>query len=270
MTNLDLVLNSGFMQNAAIAGLLAALACGFVGPFVVAKKIGHLAGGIAHAALGGMGVAYYYGLNPLAGAMAASLLSAAIIGWVTQKSSKEESTLINAIWAIGMAIGVVFIAKTPGYNADLMSYLFGNILMVTTENLILLAGLNGLIIFLTLGLYKELQATCFDEEFAEIRGVNVRLIYGLLLGLVALTTVLLIQAVGLILVIALLTLPAATARVFRHSIKAMMGLSFLLGVVFTSTGIALSYITDLPAGATIILITGAVYLGSLALIGKRS
>jgi zinc transport system permease protein len=256
-----------FLQTALLAGFLASIGCGIVGSFVVVKRIAFLAGGIAHSVLGGMGAALYFGFDPLLGAVFAALLSALLIGWVRLSWQAQEDTLIGALWAIGMAIGVLFIAKTPGYSTDLMSYLFGNILLAPTHGLWFMAALDVLLL-LVIGLfYRQFLAVAFDEEFARLRGVPVTFFYLLLLCLVALTVVLLIQVVGLILVIALLTLPAAIAGHYVRSLGLMMLLATLLGSLFSISGLALSYAPDLPVGPSIILLAGSVYV--LSAIGTR-
>lgn len=254
-----------FLQTALIAGLLASLGCGVAGTFVVVKRITFLAGGIAHSVLGGMGAALYYGLDPLAGALVAAVVSALLIGWVRLAWRTQEDTLIGALWAIGMAVGVLFIAKTPGYASDLMSYLFGNILLVSERDLWVMLGLDALLLLMVGLFFRQFLAVSFDEEHARLRGVPVALFYLLLLVLVAVTVVVLIQVVGLILVIALLTLPAAIAAHYVHSVGRMMLLATLLGSVFTTSGLALSYAPDLPAGPTMVLLAGAVYLASAVL-----
>jgi len=251
-----------FLQTALAAGLLASLGCGVMGTFVVVKRIAFLAGGIAHSVLGGMGAALYFGFDPLLGALGAAVVSALLIGWVRLACRTQEDTLIGALWAVGMATGILFIAKTPGYSTDLMSYLFGNILLVPVRDLWFMAALD-LLLLLVVGLfYRQLLAVSFDEELARLRGVPVTFFYLLLLVLVAVTVVLLIQVVGLILVIALLTLPAAVAGHYVHSMGRMMVLATALGGLFTSAGLALSYAPDLPAGPTMILLAGAVYIVS--------
>jgi len=250
----------GFLQTALVAGLLAALACGVVGTFVVVKRITFLAGGIAHSVLGGMGAALYLGLDPLAGAMGAALVSALLIGWVRLHWSAQEDTLIGALWAIGMAVGILFIAKTPGYTGDLMSYLFGNILLVPARDLWVMMALDILLVTVVLAFYRQFLAVAFDEELARLRGVPVTSFYLLLLCLVAVTVVLLIQVVGLILVIALLTLPAAIAGHWVHTLGRIMLLATALGALFTSAGLALAYGPDLPAGPTMVLLAGAGYV----------
>ncbi len=265
MTFLDAALSYTFLQNAVLGGMLASLGCGMMGTYVVVKRMGYLAGGIAHAVLGGMGIAYFFGQPPLGGALVAAVIAALLIGWVRLQWRQQEDTLIGAVWAIGMALGILFISQTPGYNVDLMSYLFGNILMIPQEDLYLMAGLDATI-FLTVGLfYKQLLAISFDEEFARVRGLPVEMLYLLLLCLVALTVVLLIKIVGLILVLALLTLPAAIATQFFGSLKPIMCLAMILGIVFTTGGLALAYEGDLPAGSVIILLAGLSYVLSTIL-----
>ncbi|MGE4578141.1 MAG: metal ABC transporter permease [Desulfuromonadales bacterium] len=259
-TFLDAALHQTFLQNALIGGLLASIACGIVGSFVVVKRIGYIAGGIAHAVLGGMGIAYYFGYSPIGGAIVAALLSAGIIGWINLHWQQQEDTIISALWSVGMATGVLFIARTPGYNVDLMSYLFGNILMIPRQDLYLIFVLDLAIALVILLFYKQFLAVAFDEEFARLRGVRVDLFYLLLLALVSLTVVILIQVVGLIMVIALLTLPAAIAGHFVHSLAKMMVLATLFGAFFTTGGLFISYQPDLPAGATTVLLAGLGYL----------
>jgi zinc transport system permease protein len=263
----NVLVSQSFMQNAIIIGLLASVACGIMGTYVVVRRIVFISGGISHAVLGGMGIAYYYGHSPLHGAVVSALVAALIIGFVSVYYHQHEDTLIGALWAVGMAVGLLFIYKTPGYNVDLMSYLFGNILMVKGESIRLLAGLDALIILSVILFYKRFLAVCFDEEYSQLQGIGVVGTYLLLLCLIALTVVILIQVVGIILVIALLTLPAATARYYAHSLVQMMVLASILGAVFTTSGLALSYQPDLPAGATIIVISGIAYLLATILKG---
>ncbi len=264
---LDVLINQSFMQNAVIIGLLASVACGIMGTYVVVRRIVFISGGISHTVLGGMGIAYYYGHNPIHGAVVSALAAALIIGFVSVYYHEHEDTLIGALWAVGMAVGLLFIYKTPGYNVDLMSYLFGNILMVKGESIRVLAYLDALIIVSVVVFYKRFLAVCFDEEYSQLQGVGVVGTYLLLLCLIALTVVILIQVVGIIMVIALLTLPAATARYYAHSLVQMMVLASILGAVFTTTGLVVSYQPNLPAGATIIVIAGIAYLLATILKG---
>jgi zinc transport system permease protein len=256
-----------FMQRAVLVGVLASLACAVIGTYVVVKRVTYISGGLSHALLGGIGVAYFLHINPMLGALAAALVAAAIIGLVSLHAGQHEDTTISAIWAVGMALGVMFMYMTPGYQQDLMSYLFGNILLVTPTNAWLLGALDALTLLAVLLFYKQLQALCFDEEFTLVQGVRVDAFYMLLLGLTALTIVVLVQVVGVILVIALLTLPAATAHHYARSLRQMMLLALIVGVVCTFGGLAISYPYNLPPGATIVLMAGALYLLSTIFSG---
>jgi zinc transport system permease protein len=248
-----------FMQMALAACLLASIGCGLIGTLVVVRRIGFLAGGIAHTVLAGMGLAYFLGGSPVIGATAAAIISAFLIGWIKLRWQQDEDILIAAFWSVGMAIGVLFISRTPGYGVDLMSYLFGNILLVSGQDLLLMLLLDTAIIVLLTLFYKQFLATSFDEEFAGLRGVNVEFVYIMLLCMVALTVVLLIQIVGIILVIALLILPAASAAQFSGSVFKMMMLAVLFSMLITITGLLVSYQPDLPSGSTIIIVAGLCY-----------
>jgi zinc transport system permease protein len=263
------VLQYEFMQHALAAGLLAAIACGIVGVYVVVKKVVFISGGIAHASFGGIGLGYLLGINPVLGAMAFSTISALGIGLVTRRTRLPEDTAIGILWAMGMALGIIFIGLAPGYAPDLFSYLFGNILTVPTSDLALMLTLDGVIIIVVLLFYKEFLLLSFDEEFSTVAGVPTERLYLLLLCLVALTVVVLIRVVGIILVIALLTIPAALARQLTHDLRKMMGLAILAGAVFTISGLWLSYLLDLASGATIILVSGTALFASFAIARLR-
>jgi len=262
-----------FLRHALAAGVLAGIACGVVGSYVVVRRITYIAGAIAHCVLAGLGIARYlqvvhgWPILPQYGAVAAAVVSAIIIGLVSLRAREREDTIIGAVWAIGMAVGILFIAVTPGYHEDLMSYLFGNILLISSSDLWTMALLDAVVLALGLGLYPQLAAACFDEEFARLRGLKVELFVLLLLVLIALTVVLLVSVVGIVLVIALLTLPAAIAGHFTTTLRGMMAVAAALAVAFTTSGLAVSYSPDLPAGATTIVIAGIAYLAVLA--GRR-
>ena len=257
------------LKNPIIAGILASTACGIIGAYVVVKRIVFISGGISHASFGGIGLGYFLGIDPILGALVFSLVSAVTMGMVSRRTRLSEDTAIGILWAIGMAIGILFVYLTPGYAPDLMSYLFGDILFVSSQEMILMLILDiiiGLVVFL---LYKELLAISFDEEFSTVAGLPTERLYLILLCLVALTVVVLIRVVGIILVIALLTIPAAMARQFTHSFKKMMLLSVLWGIVFTQCGLWLSYLLDWPSGATIILVAGILFLASFFALQRR-
>jgi len=253
-----------FMRNALAAGVLVSIACGVVGTYVVINRIVFLSGGIAHAAYGGIGLGYLLGFNPIWGAIAFSLVSALGMGTVRRKTKQRADTIIGAMWAIGMALGIIFVDLTRGYKADLMSYLFGSILAVPSSDLLIMLMLDILIVVLVSFFYKELLAISFDETFATVEGVPVDAIYLILVCMIALTVVMMMRVVGLIMVIALLTMPAAISAQFVKDMRKTMLLASILGILFTTTGLWLSYFLNLTSGATIILVAGASYLLSLA------
>ena len=248
-----------FMQHALIAAVLVSIACGIVGTFVVIKKIVFISGGISHTAFGGIGLGYLLGINPIFAAIPFTLLAAIGLGVIHKKTKVSEDSAIGILWAIGMALGVIFIALAPGYAPDLFSYLFGSILTVPYTDLGLMLILDVIIIGLVSYFFKELQALTFDEEFSRIRGVPTRFLYILLLCLVALSIVMLIRVVGVILVIALLTIPSSIAKQFTLDLRKLVFLSIVIAVILSVTGLLLSYLFDLPSGATIVLALAIVF-----------
>ncbi len=255
-----------FMRDALIAGMLASVSFGVVGTYVVTRRISYLAAAISHCVLGGIGAALYFQttagltwLHPMYGAVAAALAAALAIGLVGLYARQREDTVIGAIWVVGMAVGLLFLAKTPGY-VDPMSYLFGNILLISAEDLWLVVALDVLVLVLALAFHNKFLAVCFDEQFTELRGVRVKLYYLLLLCLTALTVVLLVRVVGIVMVIALLTLPAATAGQFSRTLWQMMAMATVFCMAFVALGLGISYPHDLPSGPVIVVIAAAVYL----------
>jgi zinc transport system permease protein len=259
-----------FTRNAIMAGLLAAVACGIVGTYVVTKKIVFISGGIAHSSFGGIGLGYLININPVIGAIFFALISSLGIGLISRRTKLPEDTAIGLIWTIGMALGIVFVALSPGYAPDLFSYLFGNILTVPSSDLAIMAGLDIIIMALVITFYKEFLAISFDENYSTVIGIPVEALYLTLLVMIALTVIVLIRVVGIILVIALLTMPAAMASRFTFSFKKMLLLSILIGVIFTMGGLWLSYTLDLPSGATIIIFGGALIIISYIITGIRN
>ena len=264
-----------FLLMAIFAGLAASFASGIIGTYVVVKRIVSMSGSIAHSVLGGMGVCLWlrrtYGLDfltPLQGALAAGLLSALLMGWIHLKYREREDTVIAAIWATGMSIGVIFIALTPGYNVELTNFLFGNILWVSQSDIKLLLLLDGLIAAVVALFYRRFLAICFDEQQAILQKMPVQTLYLLLLCLVAIAVVLLIQVVGAILVITMLAIPAAIAGTLTQTLSRMMLLAVLFGALFTFLGMYFSYALNWPPGATISLVAAVFY--ALSLIRKRA
>jgi zinc transport system permease protein len=231
------------------------------------RRIASLAGAVSHAVLGGIGLALYLsasglvpGFPPIAGALIFAVLSAFVIGLVSLKAKQREDTVINAIWAVGMSLGVLFLAKTPGY-ADPSIWLFGNILLVSGKDLLFLAALDIVVLILALRFYPQIEASSFDEEFARVRGVPVAAVFLVLLGLTAAAIVLLQTFVGIVMVIAMLTLPAGCAGVFSRSLGGLMLSSCVFSVLFSIAGLAAGWFFDLPVGAMTVIIAGAAFLG---------
>lgn len=257
------ILQYEFMRNALLAAILVSIACGIVGTFVVVKKIVFISGGITHAAFGGIGLGYFLGINPILTAIPFSLLSAIGIGIISKRTKISEDSAIGILWAVGMATGILFIGLTPGYAPDLFSYLFGSILTVPFSDIIIMIVLDIIIIVTVLVLYKEFQALSFDEEFSEITGVPTRTLYLLLLCLVALSIIVLIKVIGIILVIALFTIPTAIAKQFTNKLKKLIIYSTMSATVLTVAGLWLSYFFDLPSGAVIVLVLAFVFFISV-------
>lgn len=257
----------GFLRTALIACLLASVSGGIVGSCVVARRISYVAGGISHCVLGGMGAARYAQValgwqwsTPALGALVAALVAALVIAVLTTRGGQREDTVIGAVWSVGMATGILFISRTPGYNEDLMAMLLGNVLYLGPGDLIMIGFLDLVVVIVAVLFYHQLLAVCFDEEFARVRGINVERQFCLLLVIVAVTVVLMVYVVGIVMAIALLTLPAAVAGRFARTLGRMMIFAVILCACFTTGGLALSYQFDLPAGATIVLVAGAAYL----------
>ena len=260
-----------FFQYALWGGLLASVPFGVVGTYVVTRRITGIAGAIAHCVLAGIGVALYAQrtwdlawCDPVLGALLSAFIAAFILGIIGRKGYEREDTLIGALWAVGMSIGLMFLSKTPGF-VDPMVYLFGNILLLSEVDLYIIGALDISVIAIAFLLYQPLLAVCFDEEMARLRGLPVVFLYSLLLILTALTVVLLIRVVGIVLVIALLTLPAAIAGQVTHKLWQMMLFAIILSMFFVMGGLGLSYTENLPTGPTIVLLAAALYLATMGI-----
>lgn len=259
-----------FFIMALLAGFGSSIAGGVVGSYVVTKRIVFISGSISHAVLGGMGIALYLRrtfdlqwLEPIYGALIFSILSAFLIGMIHLYYKEREDTVIASLWTSGMAIGIIFLSLTPGYNVEVMNFLFGNILWTSSKDLLILCGLDLFIFTIIAFFHKKFLAICFDEKQARLQGVNVKTLYFLLLSLVAITVVLLIQVVGVILVIAILTLPAAIANLFSQRFSRIMVYAAALGMLFTLLGIIISFLVNWPPGSTISLVATIGYFLTL-------
>ncbi len=256
-----------FVQNALIAGILVSFAAGVIGSLIVVNRMVFLAGGIAHASYGGIGLAVFLGLPIFFGASLFAVGAAILIAFLTLHKRHRMDTFIGLIWAVGMAIGVILIDLTPGYNVDMMSYLFGSILAVSREDIYFMATLLLVILFVITFWYRDILAVSYDSEYAALRGVNVKFFYTLILVLSALTVVIAIKVVGLILVIAMLTIPVYIAEKLSKSLLSMMFISGIIATLFTLVGLWFSYTYNLTSGASIILISAGA-LGVFLLSGK--
>ncbi len=256
-----------FVRNMFVAGLLASLACGMIGTYVVVKRLVFISGGIAHTCFGGVGLAYLMGFDPMLGAVIFALGTAVTVGIASLRTHLREDSMIGTLWVMGMALGILFIKRAPGYVPDPMSILFGDILLVKTRDLWLMLALVLTIAALVATLYRQLLALTFDEEFARISGVQTGRLYIILLALVALTVVLLLKVVGVVLVIALLTIPATISGLFSHEMKRMMALATIMGMAATTAGLMLSLEYGVPPGATIVIVLGSGL--ALSLVGRR-
>ncbi|MDD2389318.1 MAG: metal ABC transporter permease [Desulfobacterales bacterium] len=254
-----------FMRNAIITGILISVICGVIGTLVVVNRLAFLAGGIAHAAYGGIGIAFFFNLPYLPCTLSFSILAAFAMACITIKDKHRSDTIIGVLWATGMAMGVILLDLTPGYNVDFMSYLFGSILTVPKSDIWIIFGFSTYILLSVCWFYNDLLALSYDEEFAHLRGVPVKPMYFMLIGIIAVSVVMTIQVVGLILVIALLTIPPYIAERYSTSLKMMMVLSAMLSLIFTLSGLWISYMLNLTSGATIIMVAVAGFLVSFAL-----
>ncbi len=256
------LLQYSFVQRMFVAGLLASIACGIIGTYVVVKRVVFISGGIAHTTFGGIGFAYYLQyldivfIEPLVGALIFALVAAIIMGLPFIRTRLREDSTIGILWVVGMALGVLFLNQVDRSKIlvqDPVSILFGNVLLIKMQDIYLMFGLLVLIIFVTIFLYKDLHILTFDEEFARISGIKVDFLYLVLMVLIALTTVVLIKVVGVVLVIAMLTIPAAISNLFTHNLKNMMFFAIIIGCIVTLNGSLISLSFDLPPGATIVI-----------------
>jgi zinc transport system permease protein len=266
---LDALLNYSFLQNAFISAILASIACGIIGTIIIEKQLVMMSGGIAHTAFGGIGLGYYLGIEPLLGAMGFAVLSALGISKLHKKTTVSPDVILGMFWALGMALGILFITFTPGYPPDITSYLFGDILTVSRLDLYITAIMDLIILITIISFYNAFKTYLFDEEFARVIGLPVSLLEKTSYILIALTVVVLIRVVGIILIMALLTVPPSIARQFTNNLHTTIILSVILGVIFCLGGLWISYLAGIPSGACIIVIAVAAYF-ILSLLKKDS
>lgn len=254
------LLSYDFFQNALLGSLLASIACGIIGTYIVVRRLVFVSGGITHASMGGIGIGLYYGINPIFAAMIFSILSAFGIEWLSSKQGIREDSAIATLWSLGMAIGIIFIYMKPGFAPNISDYLFGNILTVTTGDIIYL-GILSLVLAIIFGLFRrEILYTAFDSDFARTRNLPVAFIKYMMMMFIALTIVLSIRLVGIVLLMSLLTVPQMTANLFTSNFSKMIGLSILIGFIGCIIGLFLSALLDVPSGVFIIFSQIIIFL----------
>lgn len=247
-------------QNSIIAAFLLSIAVSIIGSLMLINRYSYIAASIAHGSYGGIGLAIYFGFSILAGATAFATILALLLAFITYKNPQRKDILIGVIWAIGMSIGIIFVDLTPGYNVDLLSFLFGDILMVPKKDLLFMTVVDILLILYITLFYNHLIAIAYDRDFANLRGLRVKTFYILTLILIALTVVMSIRSVGLILIIALFSIPPFIAEKFTNSLKNMILLSIVLSLIFLLFGLYISYILDISATASIILVSSLAFI----------
>ena len=258
------VLGYQFFQNALLVAVLASIAAGVIGTYIVVKRMSLISGSIAHTAFGGLGIGYYLGVNPLLGGTIFSLVAAMSVAFFRRKSGNRLDILLSFLWSTGMAIGLVFIFLTPGYSTDLFTYLFGNMLLVSSADLWMILILDIIILILVTLMFNPLLAAIFDEEYSETRNLPVTLLYAILFSLIALTVVATIRVVGIVLMIAILTMPAATAQFFHKRVREIMITATLITLFSSVFGLFISYYLDFSTGPIIVLIISIIYIAAVS------
>ncbi|WFD10981.1 metal ABC transporter permease [Tepidibacter hydrothermalis] len=262
---IETLFSYNFMKNALMAAILSSVVCGIIGTIIVEKKLVSMSGGIAHVSFGGIGLGYLLGIEPIIGGLVFSVFASIGISTINRKTNTNSDALIGMFWSVGMALGILFIALTPGYPPDMTSYLFGDILTVSSIYIKIMIILSLIILISIYSIFNYWKAYLFDEEFIHVLGINTVFLEYFLFILIALSIVVLIKVVGIILSIALLTIPPAIAKLFTYDIKNIMLLSTLLGIVFNVLGLIISYQYNIPSGATIILLSVIGYLVAIVL-----
>lgn len=243
-----------FLAHAALACLLCGIACGIIGTYVVCRRLVFLSGGITHASFGGIGMAYYFGANPLLGALIFAILSAWGIETFTSRKQIREDSAIGLIWSLGMAIGIIFIYLTPGYAPNLMSFLFGNILSVTSTDIIWMAIVDAFILLIFATMYRSILYVAFDREYARSQNFPTRIVSYLMATLVAITIVISIRVVGIVLLISLLTIPAVIGNLISKSFNRILIYGSVIAALSAFAGLYISYKTNIPSGASTIFV----------------
>jgi len=271
---IEALIQYDFMRNAVIAAFLASLISGVMGTIIVEKHLVSLSGGIAHASFGGIGLGYLLNIEPIIGGLFFATGASLSVGQIQRRTGTQADTVISMFWSAGMALGILFIGLTPGYPPDMTSYLFGDILTVNGLYIKVMVGLSMVILITVISMFSYWKLYLFDEEYAKIMGIKVVILETLLYLLIALSIVILIRVVGIILALALLTIPPTTAKLFTHKLKDRMLLAIGFGIIYSLSGLVVSYYMNIPSGASIILVAIVGYgllVGILKIIvGNRT
>ena len=254
------ILEYSFFQNALLGSLLASVLCGFIGTYIVTRRLVFISGGITHASFGGIGLGVFLGINPILSAMVFSVLSAFGVQWMSHRGDVREDSAIAVFWTFGMSLGIICCFLSPGFMPDLPSFLFGSILTISQADLWLLAALLVVVAIVFALLYRTILSVAFDVDFARSQRLPVGFIEYLMMALIALTIVSTLRMVGIVLSISLLTIPQMSANVLTHNFKHMIAWSIALGWVDCLMGLGLSYALNVPSGASIIFVSILVYL----------
>ena len=258
-----------FFQNALIGSLFTCIACGIVGSYIVVRRLVFISGGITHTSFGGLGLGFYLGINPILSALTFSIASAFGVEWLSKRQGIREDSAIAVFWALGMALGVIFIFLTPGYAPNISAYLFGNILTITSTDLWIIGSFTFLICLLFLFYFRPILYTAFDREFAKTQGIKVSIIEHLMMVAIAVCIVSSIRLIGIMLLMSLMTVPQMTANLFTHRFKNMIFYSIGIGIVGCFSGLFLSYYLNVPSGASVIFVQVILFLLCKALIFIR-
>ncbi len=261
------ILQYTFFQNALLGAFLASILCGFIGTYIVTRRLVFISGGITHASFGGIGIGVFAGVNPVLSAMAFAVLSAFGVQWMEKRTDVRKDSAIAMFWTLGMSVGIICCFLTPGFMPDLPSFLFGSILAIETSDLWLLAVLTLAVALLFTFLLRPIQSIAFDSTFARSQHLPVAALEYMMMTLIAMTIVATLKLVGIVLAISLLTIPQMTANLFTYSYKKMIGASILIGCIDCTVGLYASYLLNVPSGATIIFVS--IVLFAIAKIIKR-
>lgn len=254
------IFNYKFFLYAISGAFFASVICGIIGTYIVSKRIVFISGGISHASFGGIGIGYFLNINPVIGAAIFAILSGIGIEFLSKRSDVRKDSIIGIVWSFGMALGIIFVYITPGYAPDLMTYIFGNILTISSFDIILMIFITIIVILVFYLFYKEILAIAFDEEYIKSQRINTEIIDYILICLISLTIVINIRIVGIILIISLLTIPQVTANLMSNDFKNIIFLSILFNLISSFSGLYFSYILNIPSGPTIIFLQIFIYL----------